>query len=358
MKKEGHPDYHLITVTLTNGTSFQTRSTYAEEGAKLVLDVDPPRRGLGLAAQAHAQHAVVAQRAEHAAASVRLQARVQADVAAVVHQFARAGLADDVDAVVVGPAFANVHDTVVGDELRLDRFDGPYDATVVDCSVGGKVGTTEVVRVDAGTTVLGLVLANIDTLDSAADTTTETIELEGVLFAGVTDYINVRNNKTWNMIDPVWGVTDYTDLVWVGSTSNTVNDRRSIKATVAEADGTALVNALVNIYENTQLADLVLELLTDTNGYAEDSFIYKAHVTNSATTTYGGHALQAGKWLYLPFVAAQLSTEAFQGTIVLSPDPNVFGHTNALAGLKQGISVHGDGHLRVLQPGGRLSRLK
>ena len=41
MKKEGHPDYHLITVTLTNGTSFQTRSTYAEEGAKLALDVDP-----------------------------------------------------------------------------------------------------------------------------------------------------------------------------------------------------------------------------------------------------------------------------------------------------------------------------
>jgi putative ABC transport system permease protein len=37
----------------------------------------------------------------------------------------------DVDAVVVGPAFANVHDIVVGDELRFERFDGPYDATVV-----------------------------------------------------------------------------------------------------------------------------------------------------------------------------------------------------------------------------------
>ena len=38
MKKEGHPDYHFITVTLTDGTSFKTRSTYGEDGATLALD--------------------------------------------------------------------------------------------------------------------------------------------------------------------------------------------------------------------------------------------------------------------------------------------------------------------------------
>ena len=41
MKSEGHPDYHTITVVLTDGTSYQTRSTYGKEGAVLNLDIDP-----------------------------------------------------------------------------------------------------------------------------------------------------------------------------------------------------------------------------------------------------------------------------------------------------------------------------
>jgi large subunit ribosomal protein L31 len=41
MKKEGHPDYHMITVTMTDGTSFQTQSTYGSEGDTLQLDIDP-----------------------------------------------------------------------------------------------------------------------------------------------------------------------------------------------------------------------------------------------------------------------------------------------------------------------------
>ncbi|MFI4986918.1 MAG: 50S ribosomal protein L31 [Alphaproteobacteria bacterium] len=41
MKKEIHPDYHDITVVMTDGTQFTTRSTYAEAGAVLHLDIDP-----------------------------------------------------------------------------------------------------------------------------------------------------------------------------------------------------------------------------------------------------------------------------------------------------------------------------
>jgi large subunit ribosomal protein L31 len=41
MKSEGHPNYHNITVVLTDGTSYQTRSTYGKEGATLNLDIDP-----------------------------------------------------------------------------------------------------------------------------------------------------------------------------------------------------------------------------------------------------------------------------------------------------------------------------
>jgi large subunit ribosomal protein L31 len=41
MKKDGHPDYHEITVVMTDGTEFVTHSTYGKPGAKLHLDVDP-----------------------------------------------------------------------------------------------------------------------------------------------------------------------------------------------------------------------------------------------------------------------------------------------------------------------------
>ena len=41
MKQDIHPDYHFITVTLTDGSNYQTRSTYGKEGATLALDIDP-----------------------------------------------------------------------------------------------------------------------------------------------------------------------------------------------------------------------------------------------------------------------------------------------------------------------------
>lgn len=41
MKKEIHPDYHEITVILTDGSEFKTRSTYGSEGDTLRLDIDP-----------------------------------------------------------------------------------------------------------------------------------------------------------------------------------------------------------------------------------------------------------------------------------------------------------------------------
>ncbi len=39
MKKDIHPDYHVITVTMTDGSTFQTRSTM--NGESLNLDIDP-----------------------------------------------------------------------------------------------------------------------------------------------------------------------------------------------------------------------------------------------------------------------------------------------------------------------------
>ena len=41
MRKDIHPDYHLIDVKLTDGTIIQMKSCYGKEGDTLALDIDP-----------------------------------------------------------------------------------------------------------------------------------------------------------------------------------------------------------------------------------------------------------------------------------------------------------------------------
>jgi len=40
MKQGIHPDYHVITVEMTDGTVFKTRSTWGKDGDVLKLDID------------------------------------------------------------------------------------------------------------------------------------------------------------------------------------------------------------------------------------------------------------------------------------------------------------------------------
>lgn len=207
-----------------------------------------------------------------------------------------------------------------------------YADIIINSSITGESKTTEIIRVDANTVCDGLTIEAMQVLDSAANTTTETLELSNVVFSGVPGYVDVRQNKTWNLIDPSWPVVTYTDLTWTGtSTGNELNDKRSVIATVQESDGTKLQNALVIIHEETQLADLVVEAVSDVNGLVDDSFIYKKHATNSVTTTYGAHALRIDKWGYLPFVADQVSTDKVLGSFTLGADSNIVQTTQATA---------------------------
>jgi len=41
MKKDIHPEYHDITVVMTDGSEFTTRSTWGKAGAVMKLDIDP-----------------------------------------------------------------------------------------------------------------------------------------------------------------------------------------------------------------------------------------------------------------------------------------------------------------------------
>ncbi len=41
MKENIHPDYHEITVVMTDGKEFKTRSTLGKAGDTIRLDIDP-----------------------------------------------------------------------------------------------------------------------------------------------------------------------------------------------------------------------------------------------------------------------------------------------------------------------------
>ena len=41
MKKDIHPNYHTIKVEMTDGSQFETRSTWGNKGDILKLEIDP-----------------------------------------------------------------------------------------------------------------------------------------------------------------------------------------------------------------------------------------------------------------------------------------------------------------------------
>tara|TARA_B100000674_G_C37707520_1_gene853578 strand:+ start:164 stop:331 length:168 start_codon:yes stop_codon:yes gene_type:complete len=46
MKKNIHPNYHKIKVEMTDGTHFETMSTWGKEGETLKLEIDPKSHSL------------------------------------------------------------------------------------------------------------------------------------------------------------------------------------------------------------------------------------------------------------------------------------------------------------------------
>ena len=41
MKDGIHPEYHLVNIKMTDGSTFQTHTTWGKEGDTLSLDIDP-----------------------------------------------------------------------------------------------------------------------------------------------------------------------------------------------------------------------------------------------------------------------------------------------------------------------------
>lgn len=210
-----------------------------------------------------------------------------------------------------------------------------------DFNVTGTENANNYYEITADTEIKNWTMVNCTGFDTlASDTSTETIRIDEVLWINTAPLVTVRANKSWLVIDPAdsgWVVNPANQdaLSFPVNTSNKLDKGYSVKATVQEADGTKLQNALVIVYENTQGQDLVVEEVTDVDGYAESYFVHENYVYATATTltltTYGGHSLQIDKWLYFPFVQDILSTEPVLGNFTIGPDSNMSQTTQATA---------------------------
>jgi large subunit ribosomal protein L31 len=53
MKPDTHPDYHKIKVVMTDGTEFETRTTWGKPGDVMHLDIDPKSHPAWTGGQQH-----------------------------------------------------------------------------------------------------------------------------------------------------------------------------------------------------------------------------------------------------------------------------------------------------------------
>lgn len=206
-----------------------------------------------------------------------------------------------------------------------------FDTFMRDTAIVGKSGANDFLMMTAECDIDRVIVIQTKGWDTiGTDTTVETLEVRNCSFISTSPVVTVASNKTWNFVNPIWdpSLTDQTDFDFLSGTGNTVNWKISVAVIAQEADGTKLQNAMVIVYEDTQLADLVIEDATDVNGEGGGDFLFKnidaADATSAPTvTTYGGHVLRVDKWLYQPFIAALLSDEKYEGVVTLLPDSNI-----------------------------------
>ena len=212
-----------------------------------------------------------------------------------------------------------------------------FDVDLRAVGISGQDLSSEKIRVSAGTSMNGVTITNTGGLDNAdgGNTTTEVITLNDVTFisninsGGNEAFIEQTTgsqNKTFNMIDPVWNATQLTDFTF-GTAPNSIRDLRSVNLSVVEPDGTAIPDALVGIYieDSIGTASISAETTATALGQATDSFNYVIYNQNTAaplteTITTSLAALRVDYYGYDPFVATQPVTQKVTGVVTLPFD--------------------------------------
>ena len=228
------------------------------------------------------------------------------------------------------------------------------DSSFVRTSIAGRGNSGEKIRVSESTVFDEVVITNTNGIDSINENVgvAETFTLSGVTFISNLDDIDisVSSSKTFIMVDPVWNITQASDINWDGTPTNAqVDDRRSIKGITQSPDGTAIASAaIIFYYETDQPAagtENLVESSSDANGLFVSNWPYKVYSYNGSsvltTTTSSLGAFRADIYGRVPFASAQTITEKFSGTINLPTDTNI-NAVNASTALTNGSGVSVD----------------
>ncbi len=165
-----------------------------------------------------------------------------------------------------------------------------------------------------------------------------------------TPYVTIDTDETWDIINPVWTVTDQTQLDFVSASGNEVNEKFSLDIAVQQADGTAIVGAESYVFETnsgptgpniptdnqqTTLAGGIASSNILTNNYTDGGG------TSLSTIAHSGFALKVYDYTRNPFVSTLSVAAALNLGITLTDDANI-SESNSATAISNGSGITAD----------------
>lgn len=210
----------------------------------------------------------------------------------------------------------------------LSSFAGTVE--IRNVTVEGKGTVNETIAVDASTDIDGFILINTNGLITPTTSGAETIEIKNVSSINNLRLILVEQDKTWNIVNPIWSIdtTTQNDISFNSSTNNSVNEKFSLDIAVEESDGTPVQEAQTYVYEGLTNQDLPADNRqdTDANGEASSNILKRTFTDGGANLTvvsYDNFALKVYKYGFAPFVTAANVSAAVVLSVVLIPDTTI-----------------------------------
>jgi hypothetical protein len=173
---------------------------------------------------------------------------------------------------------------------------------------------------------------------SEDDAAVETIQLSNHTLTTNTGYIRVYENKTWNVVNPVWdpSLGSMEDLNFDDS-SGKVNEKFSLDLAVQEPDGTPINGATTYVFEGLVNDNLpTANRQVTVSGLASSNILKRAITWSGAgesldSVTYGNFALRVYKYTKTPFIGALSVAAAINQAVTLIADTAITEATQATA---------------------------
>ena len=212
-------------------------------------------------------------------------------------------------------------------------FDCAYDCDIPggswkDITFEGRKTSTETVLINSGTVIDNWRLISTAGFTTANDSVAETLEIKNVQFVGNSANINVFNEKTWNVVNPIWTINTGTQnelLFGSNNTNNSVNEQFEFIQTYAQADGTSITGTISYVYEglNSQSIRPVNTQASDVNGKVSSSITKNTYTSGTGgldVQAFGDFAHKAYNYGFSPFVGALTVNQKIDATTTLTTD--------------------------------------